>query len=81
MPEPVGHSRGSQLLKSWRGSALQSLAADRLGLDAATYNRFERGKRKPQAEVCFQIERLTVGAVPARSWFEPPAKCGRKRAA
>lgn len=72
-------SRGSQLLAAWRGSRLQVDAADLLGIDPVTYNRFERGFRKPTAEVGLKIERLTAGRVPLRCWFEPPT--AKKKAA
>lgn len=72
MANHVGASRGSQLLEVWRGANPQTEAARLLEIDAATYNRFAHGRRRPSAEVGFQIERLTRGAVPARAWFEPP---------
>lgn len=79
MPNPVGPSRGSQLLRSWRGDATQLQACDLLDLDSASYNRFEHGIRRPSAEIGFRIERLTDGKVPAKSWYEPPL-AERKRA-
>jgi hypothetical protein len=69
-----GPSRGSQLLEEWRGGATQAKAAELLKLDPASYNRFENGKRRPSAHVGFDIERYTEGAVPAKSWYEPPFK-------
>jgi hypothetical protein len=65
-------SRGSQLLVAWRGSRLQARAAELLEIDPVSYNRFERGIRKPTAKVGLNIERLTGGRVTLRSWFEPP---------
>jgi len=62
------------LLEEWRGEATQSDACKLLDLDTASYSRFENGKRKPSAEIGFRIERLTDGKVPAKSWYEPPAK-------
>lgn len=70
----AGFSRGSQLLEQWRGAATQAAACALLKIDEATYSRFKNGKRKPDAELCFRIERLTEGHVPAKSWFEPPLR-------
>lgn len=67
-------SRGAQLLAEWRDEALQCEVCRLLDIDPASYNRFERGVRKPNAEISFRIERLTDGRVPARSWYEPPKR-------
>lgn len=80
MSESAGPSRGSQLLAKWRGELTQAQAADLLGLDPASYNRFEHGIRKPSAEVSFRIERLSDGSVPAKSWYEPPVKLSKNEA-
>ncbi len=64
-------SRGAQLLEEWRAGSEQSVACEILDLDPASYSRFENGVRKPSGEVGFRIERLTKGAVPATSWYEP----------
>jgi transcriptional regulator with XRE-family HTH domain len=80
MPDPVGPSRGSQLLKKWRGAKqTKEQAAALLDLDPMTYGRFENGKRKPRAAVGFRIEKLTAGRVPARAWFDPPPAKVRAR--
>lgn len=50
----------------------QQQACALLELDAPSYSRFERGIRKPTAEAAFKIEKLSEGAVPARSWYQPP---------
>lgn len=65
-------SRGAQLLELWRGDRMQKEACEQLGLDTATYSRIENGVRKPTTEACISIEEKTVGAVPIRSWYEPP---------
>lgn len=73
MAKPGGvNSRGSQLLIKWRGVLEKQQACELVELDAPTYGRFENGVRKPSAEVAFKIERLTDGAVPAKSWYQPP---------
>jgi transcriptional regulator with XRE-family HTH domain len=81
MSSSSGHSRGSQLLIEWRGEATQAQACELLDIDAASYNRFEHGIRKPSGEIMFRIERLTDGKVPAKSWYEPPAKIVGDKAA
>ncbi len=68
----VGPSRGSQLLREWQSDASSRDVAELLELDEATYSRFRNGVRKPLAEVGFRIEQLTLGKVPAKSWYEPP---------
>lgn len=74
-------NKGSQLLAQWQGdSRTQNEAAEILGLDKATYSRFLNGVRKPSGKVSFRIERITDGAVPACSWYEPIEK-KRSRAA
>jgi hypothetical protein len=70
----TGPSKGSLLLAKWRGERTQVLAASVLELDVVTYNRFEHGVRRPRASKGFEIERLTKGAVPAKSWYELPIK-------
>lgn len=65
-------SRGAQLLEVWRGERMQKEACEMLGLDTATYSRLENGVRKPTTETGIAIEEKTVGAVPIRSWYEPP---------
>lgn len=74
MASSVGHSRGSQLLAEWRGEATQAQACELLDIDSASYNRFERGIRKPAGAIMVRIEKLTDGKVPANSWYEPPAR-------
>ncbi len=49
------------------------------GLAAETYNRFENGKRKPSGKAGFAIEKITDGAVPSTSWYEPAQETHRKR--
>lgn len=73
MPVDAGdnYSRGAQLLELWRGKRRQIDVLDLLDVDAASYNRFEHGKRRPPAEVGFHIEAATRGDVPAKSWYEP----------
>jgi hypothetical protein len=72
--KPTGLSRGAQLLTAWRGKRLQTEAAAELGVDPVTYNRLERGTRKPSMRVSIQIERGTAGKVSIESWCEPPRK-------
>lgn len=43
-----------------------------LGLDPATYSRFEGGVRRPGGWWAARIEALTGGKVPAASWYQPP---------
>lgn len=69
-------NRGAQLLKKWQSKDKQSAAAEVLGLDEVSYSRFLRGVRRPPAATAIAIEEKTAGAVPFRSWFEPPL--GRK---
>lgn len=49
----------------------QQKAAEILVVDPVSYHRYEKGIRKPTAEVAARIEKLTNGAVPATSWYEP----------
>lgn len=67
-------SRGAQLLKKWQSKDKQSSAAEVLGLDEVSYSRFLRGVRRPPPATAIAIEQKTSGAVPFRSWFEPPRK-------
>jgi len=79
MSDAPGPSRGSQLLKEWRGDATQAQAAKLVKLDPASYNRFENGVRRPPAPIGFELERLTDGRVPAKSWYEPPVRQSDKQ--
>jgi hypothetical protein len=72
--DPVGESRGSQLLEAWRGKRLQVDAAALLDLKKGEYSRFARGIRRPSTRLALQIERLTQGRVTVESWFAPPRK-------
>ncbi len=74
-------SRGSELLKEWRGERLQVDVCDLFEIAAETYNRFENGKRKPSGHAAFTIEKITDGAVPATSWYEPAQKPPRRKRA
>lgn len=67
-------SRGAQMLVAWRGAATQREAAKILGITNVDFSRFEHGVRKPSKELLFSIEKLTDGAVPAASWFQPPLR-------
>lgn len=65
------YSRGAQLLELWRATRAQKDVVDALGLDTASYSRFENGVRRPPSEAMFRIEAKTCGEVPAKSWLEP----------
>lgn len=65
-------SRGSELMKGWRGQRLQIEIAKLLGIRPETYNRIEHGWRWPNLKFAHEIEEITNGAVPAASWIEPP---------
>jgi hypothetical protein len=67
----VSFSQGTALLRTWRGDMQQVDACKLLGLDPATYCRFEGGVRRPGGQWAARIERLTNGLVPASSWYEP----------
>lgn len=43
-----------------------------LGLAPETYNRFERGARRPGGQWAARIDAITHGKVPATSWYQPP---------
>lgn len=79
MATPAGMSRGAQLLREWRGERLAEDVRGLLGLDPATYSRFENGVRKPVAEIAVRIEKVTDGAVPATSWYERAASDSRAK--
>lgn len=71
--DPVGPSRGSQLLIEWQGQSMTSRAAAKLlAIDEVTYSRFRNGIRHPSGEIGVRIERLTNGKVPSGSWYDPP---------
>ena len=76
-------NRGAELLLEWRGDRQAKDVCELLGLDQASYSRFEHGVRKPSGEVAFRIEGVTRGVVPASSWYEAAqaAKAIRRRAA
>ncbi len=72
-PEPARVlTKGAVALAKWRGKRRQVDVHDLLGVDAVSYNRYERGIRRPSGSLIFQIEKLTNGAVPAKAWHEPP---------
>jgi DNA-binding XRE family transcriptional regulator len=79
--DPVGWSRGAQLLEAWRGKRAQAEAARLLELDKTAYNRFARGIRRPSTKLALQIERLTDGRVTVASWFKPALGIKRAKAA
>lgn len=79
--QPPHDSRGRRLLIGWRGDREQQDVCTLLKLDAPSYSRFEHGIRRPPAKVMFRIEELTDGAVPAKSWLEPPLERARARKA
>lgn len=87
MPVSATLSRGAQLLLEWRGNRQAKDVCELLGLDKASYSRFEHGIRIPPGEIAFRIEGVTRGSVPASSWYEAPqtqaapAKQTRKRQA
>lgn len=76
--QPPPPSRGALALIGWRGDRDQSEVHALLGLDAVSYNRFERGWRKPTLVIALEIERVTGGAVSAHSWIETEAVRARK---
>jgi transcriptional regulator with XRE-family HTH domain len=61
---------GPELLALWReGLGLnQSKACAVVGLDPATYNAFEKGRRSPGMKRAARIEHGTGGAVPIAAW-------------
>jgi transcriptional regulator with XRE-family HTH domain len=63
-------NRGAQLLRQWRGDRQQKDVLGLLGIDEATYSRFEKGKRKPSATVALRIFKVTDDMVPVGSWYE-----------
>ncbi len=85
MPASAVLSRGAELLTEWRGTRQAKDVCELLGLDQASYSRFEHGIRKPSGEVAFRIEGVTRGTVPASSWYEAaqaqPTRTARRRAA
>jgi DNA-binding XRE family transcriptional regulator len=48
-------------------------AAKRLDITVIALNALCRNARRPSLELAFEIEDLTRGAVPARSWLKVPA--------
>lgn len=80
MRRACGHSRGSQRLLGWRGNRQAVEVLDLLGLDAASYSRFENGIRKPPAAIGARIELVTAGEVPATSWYDPALSAAKRKA-
>lgn len=60
-------------LKKFRSFAKvrQEDFARQVGVSQGTISKIERGSAKPGLELAVAIERVTSGAVPASSWFEP----------
>jgi DNA-binding XRE family transcriptional regulator len=60
-------------LLTWRTrSGLdQQGAANEIGIDTATYNAFEKGRKRPGIDIATKIQRVTRGRVLATHWADP----------
>lgn len=60
-------------LKAWREShaLTQSGAASKFGLDLATYNAIELGRKRPGIDIATRIQTVTLGCVQATQWAVP----------
>ncbi len=63
-------SRGSELLKEWRGDRSQEDACNLLDIDHGAYCAFETGYRRPGLERAVRICQNSDGAVPVAAWLE-----------
>ena len=73
-PEAPGKSRGSELLKAWRGHFKKADVVQALDIDYSAISAFETGTRRPGKKRAERIAENTQGAVPAESWTQPPKK-------
>lgn len=65
-------TRGSELLKKWRGkSRSQTAVGYLLGLDMSRVSAFETGRMRPGMDVAARIAEATDNAVPVTAWLEP----------
>ena len=67
-------SKGSRLLRRWRGARSQADICKLLELDPATYCKFESGARRPGGVWATKIEQASRGLVPAVSWYQAVAR-------
>ncbi|MGR3498221.1 MAG: helix-turn-helix transcriptional regulator [Limimaricola soesokkakensis] len=51
----------------------QRAFADKIGVSPSYLNELVKNLKQPRLDLAFEIERVTHGAVPARSWVKPPA--------
>jgi DNA-binding transcriptional regulator YdaS (Cro superfamily) len=55
----------------------QTALADRMGVSQALVNQWVTGRRRPNLDSAFAIERATGGAIPASYWLDigkPPSR-------
>lgn len=66
MARKVIPGSGPDLLIAWRGDRPQAVAAEVLGVDPQTYNRWERRKRRPDGDRRVQLAR--DAGIPVEAW-------------
>jgi DNA-binding XRE family transcriptional regulator len=67
------HLDAPKRLQKWRQRIIretQRAAAERIGIDHAKYNSFERGRARPCLDVAVRIEEVTGGYVRANQWAQ-----------
>jgi transcriptional regulator with XRE-family HTH domain len=76
-------TKASGLLRAWRElrGLSQDEAAEMVGATQGAWWSWEHGKKRPEADFMFEIERLTRGKVKARDWCLSPAVLEARRQA
>ena len=72
-PAKYAHLEAPELLRIWRLRAGldQQGAANELGIDTATYNAFERGRKRPGIDIAMRIQLRTRSRVGLAHWADP----------